>query len=133
MSEITLRVPQELGSKLQELIEKVIRETYGDAFLASLKSYIEIETGGQKLIDLILHEPSKLINYIAKILGGSEYIAYDFLKGVLERMFDEIKEIPEIDIDEVLHDLMKGREEKFQALILELAYKLTLKLKPSIF
>ena len=133
LSEIAIRIPRELEVRLEELVNKIVKETYGEALLSSIKSYIDVEEKDRSLVELLLYDPRKLVNYLAKVFSESENAAYNFLKTILDKLYNNIGEIPEIDINEALNELRIGNEEKIQTIVLELAYKLRVKAKKPLF
>ncbi len=133
LSEIAIRIPRELEVRLEELVNKIVKETYGEALLSSIKSYIDVEEKDRSLVELLLYNPRKLVNYLAKVFSESENAAYNFLKTILDKLYNNIGEIPEIDINEALNELRIGNEEKIQTIVLELAYKLRVKAKKPLF
>ncbi len=133
LSEIAIRIPRELEVRLEELVNKIVKETYGEALLSSIKSYIDVEEKDRSLVELLLYDPRKLVNYLAKVFSESENAAYNFLKTILDKLYSSIGETPEINIDEALSELRIGNEEKVQTIVLELAYKLRVKAKKPLF
>ncbi len=133
LSEIAIRIPRELEVRLEELVNKIVKETYGEALLSSIKSYIDVEEKDRSLVELLLYNPRRLVNYLAKVFSESENAAYNFLKTILDKLYNNIGEVPEINIDEALNELRVGNEEKIQTIVLELAYKLRVKAKKPLF
>ncbi len=133
LSGLEIRVPRDLEERLRIVLEKIIREVYGEAMLSSIKSYLSIESKDYDLVELLLYRPSKLVEYLTTIFSGSKNTAYDFIKNVIEKLYDSLGETPEIDVNNALRRLREGSEEEIQTLILEIAHKLRMKSKKPLF
>ena len=71
MNEIRVRLLRDVEDSLLKILEELIKTRYGEAMLASLKSYIDTKCEGKKITELLLYEPLKLIDITAEFLGSS--------------------------------------------------------------
>jgi len=129
----TVGLPREIKQYLSKVLEDVIKKRYGNAMYASLKSYIEAQSNGKTMIELMLLSPKDLAGMLMDYLGGSEDTTIHFLETIIRGIYEELGDTPELDVHEALRNLMKGSEEGFRNLLLEVAFKLGLKLKKPMF
>lgn len=129
----TVGLPREVKQRLLKVLEDVIKKRYGNAMYASLRSYIEARSNGKTMIELMLSSPKDLARILMDYLGGSENTTIHFLESIIRGVYEEIGDVPELDVHEALRDLMKDSGEAFRNLLLEVAFKLELKFKKPMF
>ncbi len=127
----TPALSEEAKRHLLKILEDVIVRRFGNAMYISLRSYVGARSGGKNLLELMLQSPRELVKMLADYLGGSTETAMHFLETIVRGIHEELGITPIIDLREALKNLMKGDEEGFKNLILEVVLRLELEHKRS--